>query len=522
MARSTSSNKSLWCIALGVVIFSLAPSACADSRHGNSQPADDYYLPIDGKKGRELKVALGDVIRQHTVFNYGELWYHYQVTDVVPETENQVFDYYSPVVHYFTGTGAAPDGMNKEHACPQSWWGSGAICDAYSDLFNVMPSEVNANSAKANYPIGVVGNAIYSNARMKVGPSSRSEYSGNVFEPCNEFKGDFARLYFYIATCYSNAAWGSKESVAQTVAFTQEDYPTIKPWALDLLLQWNASDPVSDWEITRNERVSAEQGNRNPFIDYPQLADYIWGDSTQFAFDLSTAIINGSGSGQGSGFSPDDGGGDNPGGGGDTPDPGDDEDSEPAAAQYGISSMLLFDSFASVAQGNDTENSGSSSQWLGDDNFPDVEAAYEAGGAIKLGSSKKAGSITSRSLQNEAGVKLLVVLKVKGWTTVEGDLLVSLSGQEAKVLSYQATMGDPYQIVTAEFHDVQANAQLTVQTSAKRAFITSVRVGIPVSQSAISPISVDGSVAPAEVNLLGQPTRATHGILVRRGQVTFR
>lgn len=510
---------------LGVTALGLLQSTCAGAQTSSSadtsQVPSDYYSSADGKQGKALKMALGDITRQHTIFGYNELWYHYEVTDVVPGTENQVFDYYSPVVHYFTGTGAAPDGMNKEHACPQSWWGSGAVCAAYSDLFNVMPSESGANSAKSNYPLGVVGNASYTNARMKVGPSSRSEYSGNVFEPCDEFKGDFARLYFYVATCYADADWGIKESVAQTVAFQREDYPTIKPWLLSLLLQWNALDPVSDWEITRNECVYAEQGNRNPYIDYPQLADYVWGDSIQFAFDLSKAVINGTGSGHGAGFTP----GDEP---GNTDDPGNtpggstDQDDEPAVGEYGIGNVLLNESFSSVLSGSDSDNSNSSEPWLGNENFPEVDAAFQAGGAVRLGSSKRIGFLTSCSLNNVAGAKLLVVIKVKGWTSVEGDLLVSLSGQNPKTVSYTATMKDDYQTVTLQFDDCQADAKLHIETSTKRAFVTLVRVGTPVGESALTQIHSEARPEHLAYNLLGQPVAAgTRGLQIRQGHLIF-
>jgi len=521
MARKLLSSKLHGFVALGLVLFGLTQSACAYCHRANTQSFEGYYQSIDGLKERELKKALGSILKDHTVFNYGELWYHYEVTDVVPDTENQVFDYYSETVHYFTGTGAAPDGMNKEHACPQSWWGSGAQCSAYSDLFNVMPSEVSANSAKSNFPIGLVRSANYSNQRMKVGPSARSNYDGSVFEPCDEFKGDFARLYFYVATCYADAAWGSKESVAKTVAFKQEDYPTIQSWALDLLLLWNAQDPVSEWEITRNERVFSEQGNRNPFVDYPQLADYIWGDSVQYAFDLANAIVHGSGSGGGSNPG---GGGDNPGGGGDNPggggdNPGGNEDDPSGEEETG--SVLLNEPFTSVEQGNDYESSGSSAAWEGNDNFPDVVAAYQAGGAIKLGSGKKAGSLTSRTLNNSAGAKLLVELKVKGWTSVEGTLLVNLTGKPQQTIAYEATMNDPYQTFTLEFDNCPANAQLTIQTSAKRAFITSVRVSIA-GEQALTQVCSDEVQSQPCYNLLGQPLAfGARGLQVRNGHLTI-
>ena len=286
-------------IALALVVFAQVTQACARHRtpRGVVEQAgipSGYYDAIDGKCGSDLKWALSQITLHHTVFSYGELWYRYEHTDVAPGTDTQVFDYYSPMEYHFTGTGAAPSVANKEHVCPQSWWGGGAISPAYSDLFNVLPSEAGANQAKSNFPLGVVkGTPRYQNRNMKVGASARQQYRGNVFEPCDEYKGDFARIYFYVATTYANAPWGSRETVANTVAFVQQLYPTIQPWLIDLLLQWNAQDPVSEWEVLRNERVFAEQHNRNPFIDYPQLADYIWGADAQTPFPLATAVVNG-------------------------------------------------------------------------------------------------------------------------------------------------------------------------------------------------------------------------------------
>ncbi len=448
------------------MLFCFAQVGFAES----SQVPDGYYDSVDQLSSKNLKVALGTIAKDHEVFGYGDLWYHYELTDVVPGTENQVFDYYSPRVYYFTGTGTAPNGANKEHCCAQSWWGSGSLCNAYTDLFNVYPSDMDANSAKSNYPLGVVGSTVkYSNSCMKVGKSGRSEYSDMVFEPCDEYKGDFARMYFYVATTYADAAWGIKESVASTVPFTQEDYPTIKSWLLDLLLKWNAEDPVSDWEIIRNERVYSEQKNRNPFIDYPQLADYIWGDSVDYKFDLAKALVNGSASGGTSGG--------HQGGSGDDPvNPGGNDDDP--GEQANIGDLILVEDFSSVEGGNDTSTGGSSVVWSGNENFPTVESAFQAGGAIRMGSSKKAGKIISRNVGNDKDVTLNVEVKVKGWTDVEGQLLVGLTGEDLQPLYYKATLNDDYETYVVVLENCPANASVTIETSSKRCFLTSVRIGI--------------------------------------------
>ena len=258
----------------------------------------DYYKGVDGKKKAALKAAMHDVIAPHTKIGYGNLWVSYEKVDYLDKTnaqgQHKVMDYYSDEVHYFTGTGAAVSGMNKEHVAPQSWWGGGTGIAVGNDLFQVIPSESKANSAKGNYPLGVVtGSVSYpskgtTNTRMKTGHDSNGYM---VFEPCDEYKGDFARIFFYVATCYPDVNWENRSDV--NVSFTREDYPTLKADILPMLLQWSKNDPVSDWEITRNERVYKEQGNRNPFVDFPNLAEYIWGDSVDYAFSTTGTSTGG-------------------------------------------------------------------------------------------------------------------------------------------------------------------------------------------------------------------------------------
>lgn len=474
----------VWAVLLGI-----AQTSFADVPAG-------YYSKIDGKKKVELKTSLKSIIADHYVASYSSLWNWYESTDVVPGTTNQVFDYYCEQVAYFP----SPSSMNKEHACPQSWWGGGGSSNCYSDLFNVMPSNSAANSAKSNYPLGIVkGTPTYENKRMKVGSSARSQYSGKVFEPCDEYKGDFARIYFYVATCYATAAWGSKSSVAETCAFTKEDYPTIKSAFLSMLLEWHHNDPVSEWEVIRNERVYSVQKNRNPFIDYPQLADYIWGTLTDEAFDLSKAEVNGGadyGSGLGGETGTDPKPGDdpivNPGTDPDPDKPGTDPD-DPSVTPGGdpqpdveVGTVLLDEPFDDCSTGNSTQSSGSSTGWEGNDNFPEVSVAYQAGGAVRIGSSKNSGLLTSRRLTYQGG-PLAVRIRVKGWTTVEGKLTVGATGAKEKEVSYEAVMDDDFEEVTVLLDGVFANPQISIGTTSKRAIIDQVTVFVPGEPTGIFP-----------------------------------
>ena len=181
--------------------------------------------------------------------------------------------------------------MNKEHVAPQSWWGKGTSIAVGNDLFQVIPSDAKANSAKGNFPLGEVsGSTVFSNARMKTGDDAHGD---RVFEPCDEYKGDFARIFFYVATCYPDVNWQDRSDV--NVSFRKEDYPTLKEDILPMLLRWSKNDPVCEWEITRNERAYGEQGNRNPFVDFPNLAEYIWGDSVDYAFSIDGTSTGGGG-----------------------------------------------------------------------------------------------------------------------------------------------------------------------------------------------------------------------------------
>ena len=235
-----------------------------------------YYNSLKGKSGISLKNAIHDVIRPHNVVTYGSLWNHFQSTDVYPEKVNGkrlVWDMYSD--NYNNRTFFYPNGtsgLNREHSFPKSWWG-GSQNEAYTDINHLYPSESKANTAKSNLPLGVVINASFNNGVCKVGTPQSGMGGGckSVFEPADEYKGDFARTYFYMATCYQDYTW------KYTFMLSNSSDLTLSKWAYEMLLEWSRQDPVSQKEIDRNEAVFKIQNNRNPFIDNPGLEEYIWG-----------------------------------------------------------------------------------------------------------------------------------------------------------------------------------------------------------------------------------------------------
>lgn len=233
-----------------------------------------YYSSVNGLADKDLKNALSKLIYNHTtVSSYNALPEYFKQTDVYPGT-NIWWDMYSDVP--VTTNGTFGSHMNREHSFPKSWWGGGENTPAYIDLNHLYPSEKNANMAKSNFPLGEVQSSTFDNGVVKVGYPVTGQGGGSakVFEPDDEYKGDFARTYFYMVTCYQNLTWTPK----YMYMLRQDLYPTLKDWAIDLLLKWNRQDPVSDKETDRNETVYKIQNNRNPFIDMPELAEYIWGN----------------------------------------------------------------------------------------------------------------------------------------------------------------------------------------------------------------------------------------------------
>lgn len=255
----------------------------------------EYYTSIDGTKGgAALKTALYNLIKNHQQISYGSgtssTWGAFYTTDAVIENgQRRVLDMYSNEKRYFGSKGSAVSGMNIEHSVAKSWWGGGKN-NAYCDLHHLNPSDQNANSRKSNYPLGELTSVNWDNGVTFVGKANIDGSSQNAYEPCDEYKGDFARTFMYMFTCYQDLTWEYT-----WMNYENSTYPTLKPWAVELLLKWHKQDPVSEKEVNRNNAVHAVQGNRNPYIDYPQLADYVWGDSINYTFHLNGDVEGGTG-----------------------------------------------------------------------------------------------------------------------------------------------------------------------------------------------------------------------------------
>jgi endonuclease I len=257
-----------------------------------------YYNSASGLSGAALKTALYNIITNHTSITYGELWTAFQTTDI--RSNGKVWDMYSDVPggvppYYFTfisdqcgSYSGEGDCYNREHSWPSSWFSNAA--PMYTDLFHLVPTDGYVNNRRSNYILAEVSSASWTSLNgSKLGSCATPGYSGTVFEPIDEYKGDFARNYFYMVTCYQNrvVGWSSMSTVSDILDGTT--YPAFESWYLTMLGQWNSADPVSQKEIDRNNAVYAIQGNRNPFIDHPEYVCSVWGIGST----LPVPIING-------------------------------------------------------------------------------------------------------------------------------------------------------------------------------------------------------------------------------------
>jgi endonuclease I len=264
---------------LATLIFVLTFCASAQIPSG-------YYNTASGT-GFTLKTQIHYIIDNHNERTYNDVWdfiSDYEL-DTYFENDGTILDIYSEnpsgtdsynfiKISNQCGSNGSVEGdcYNREHSFPKSWFYDGY--PMYTDIHHLFPTDKIVNGQRSNYPYGEVSSATFTSQNgSKVG-SGRSGlgYSGIVFEPIAEFKGDLARAYFYMATRYEDVVnnWssdmldGSSDQVFET-------------WALDMLMTWHVNDPVSPKETDRNNNAYNFQGNRNPFVDHPEWVDEIWG-----------------------------------------------------------------------------------------------------------------------------------------------------------------------------------------------------------------------------------------------------
>ncbi len=242
------------------------------------QPPPGYYDAAQGLSGPELRTALHGIIAPHQVQANSTLWAAFAMCDARPDgtvwdiysdqpggTPDHVFQFGADQCGEYEAEG---DCFNREHSFPQSWYGQGAPMS--TDLFHIYPTDGWVNQQRGNLAYGMVSNPVWTSSNgSRTGNCSWPGCNGSVFEPIDAYKGDLARSYFYMHTRYLTELPGWSSPMMLGGAFA--------PWAVSMLLQWHADDPVSAKELDRNNCIFGLQGNRNPYIDQPEWVELIWG-----------------------------------------------------------------------------------------------------------------------------------------------------------------------------------------------------------------------------------------------------
>ena len=266
---------------------------------GIAQIPSNYYTTATGT-GFTLKTQLYNIIKGHTDNGYAGLYTTYQTSDrdYYFENDGTILDMYSEKptgtdpYSYSAGTtqrcgtySVEGDCYNREHIIPQSTFNSAA--PMVSDAHFITPTDGKVNGQRSNYPHGPVTSATWTSLNgSKLGASTTSGYSGPIFEPINEFKGDIARMYFYFATRYENTVAGY--SYAMFNGTSNQVFTTA---FLNLLITWHNQDPVSSREIARNNAIYTSQNNRNPYIDHPEYVQKIWNPTADAQAPTSPANL---------------------------------------------------------------------------------------------------------------------------------------------------------------------------------------------------------------------------------------
>ena len=290
-----------------------------------------YYSTLDNKSGATLVSALTTLTHgKYSGVMYGSsdctdcVWGAYETTDVYPSSSpyaGKIWEIYAGCTNFTRSNqgsscsvvcGTKSDGngcgYNREHSLPKSWFGissSDINNTSYRgpgvDIHPIYPTDVNVNTKRSNNPYGVVGSPTYTspNGCKKGNCTWPSGYTGTAFEPADEYKGDLARSYLYMIVtwnAYNTSTYSFTQDADGNGAVTFNDNITaaghfgLTDFGLELLLTWHRNDPVSQKEIDRNNAVEAVQGNRNPFIDYPCLVEYIWGEHAGETFTRSSVL----------------------------------------------------------------------------------------------------------------------------------------------------------------------------------------------------------------------------------------
>ena len=262
----------------------------------------DYYQEANGKSSEQLKEVLYQIISNHTVFPYTssstDTWDILQLSDQDPQNHDNMILVYTGrsqdkgyrdgsgnYSQYENGNGTQNNSWNREHVWPKSHGFPDEDDNAYTDVHNLKPSDRSVNSSR--------GTKDYDYGGSQHSEATDCLTDSDSWEPSDSVKGDIARILFYMVVRYDPGYDHNNNSFdLELVDYTTPGNNDPILGKLSSLIQWHFDDPVDDFEINRNEVIFGFQQNRNPFIDHPNLVNFLWGENIGQSWNENLSVNN--------------------------------------------------------------------------------------------------------------------------------------------------------------------------------------------------------------------------------------
>lgn len=252
-----------------------------------------YYNTAENKVDDLLKFELNQIIDNHTTFPYTssntDTWDILKETDKDPNNSSNVILIYSGVSVNGAQEYASGSGWTREHIWAKSRGDFGTAEGPGTDVHALRPLDNSTNSTRNNRGFDNCSDCIDVYDQWSNLTGSKRDNTEWSFEPRDEVKGDVARMMFYMDVRYEGYDSYVDLEVSETILPSDDKTPF--HGILSTLIEWHRNDPVDAWEQNRNDIIYNDyQNNRNPFIDYPELAEHLWGN--QIGVEWNSSLLS--------------------------------------------------------------------------------------------------------------------------------------------------------------------------------------------------------------------------------------
>ena len=219
-------------------------------------------VPFNGKSGRALQQAVATYARPVRMADRSGL--NFTMCDEFSGVQIEV------------KSGQLPHGYVWSTFVPSAWWSEAT--EKYgeavgNDVYNLLPLTEDVDTRRGDLTPGYVTTPLFDGLLWSVGRSEIYGIETDLYSPPEALRGELARAFFYMSMIYPAGVWTPRGYMVMTSAA----YPGLTEYAVQLLLGWHREHAPSAMEEAKNKRGEELQGNRNPFVDYPELAEYLWG-----------------------------------------------------------------------------------------------------------------------------------------------------------------------------------------------------------------------------------------------------